>query len=129
MGIAVPPEEDALSAPTGAGMVFRFAGGGAASVRAEAVSLDGGDVRLIPGSGGTRLLVPKGDGIWPKTQPLEVDRAPGKTLIDVGLPRGEYALNVFVRVPEGDASYGFRVRVESEARDTRPRAGTIVCYG
>lgn len=113
MGFAVPQGEGALAATTGSGMVFGF-GGQASSVEAEAVSLDAEDVRLIPGPGGIRLLVPEGNRIQSEARDLEVRRAPGRMLIEAGLPPRKYALGVFVGVPNGDVSYYFRLRIEPE---------------
>lgn len=122
-GFSVPPEEDSLAVTTGSGMIFEF-GEKTSSVKAEAVSLDSEDVKLNPDSS---LLVPKGNEIWPETQDLDVRRSLDRTLVDASLPPGEYALGVFVRVPEGDASYYFRIRVEPEVEREVTGGGGGAC--
>ena len=46
-----------------------------------------------------------------ETEELRVSRLGDRAQIPVGLPEGEYVIEIFVRVPEGDAAYYSRVVV------------------
>ena len=43
---------------------------------------------------------------------LKVRRSGTRARIVADLPSGEYVLDVFARMPQGDASYGFRLILE-----------------
>ena len=49
---------------------------------------------------------------WRKGEDLRVRRSGTRARIVADLPPGEYVLDVFARMPEGDASYGFRLILE-----------------
>jgi len=110
-GHFVAPEKDSMLVTTGSEMVFEF-GGKASSVEAQAVPFDRGDVRRMPGPEGISLIGTEGSRGRPQVEILEVRRSPGRTLIDASLPPGEHVLVVFVRAPQGTASYDFRLWVE-----------------
>ena len=92
----VPGEEKTLAVPAGSGMVFDYGGEAPPDeVRAEAEPLG-----------------PDGEPTG-SSRPLATDgSAGGRATIPAELPAGDYVVDVFVRVPEGDASYYFRVAVE-----------------
>jgi hypothetical protein len=58
---------------------------------------------------------PKGGGSALATEDLKARREGDRTDIPAELSPGEYAVEVCVRVPEGDASYYFRVAVGGKA--------------
>lgn len=93
----VPRAEKTLTVPAGSVMVFEY-GGERPPDQVEA---------------GAEPLGPRGkpDG---RLRPLETGRSGVQVNIPADLPAGEHLVNVFVTVPEGDASYYFRVAVEGE---------------
>ncbi len=104
----VPDEREALAAPSGAALVFEY-GGEEPPSRVWA-----GQSPLV----GAKVGGP-GD---PTPERLSVRREGGRTEIPAALPAGEYLIDVFVRIPEGDATYYFRVVVEPDA-GTLPDSG------
>ncbi|HET7479606.1 MAG TPA: hypothetical protein VFJ72_08850 [Rubrobacteraceae bacterium] len=58
------------------------------------------------------ILMPEEGSDARKTVRLEARRSGSRARIAAKMPAGEYALTVFVRLPEGDATYGFHVIVE-----------------
>ena len=69
----------------------------------------------LPGPEGSRLMSPKEGRSVLTTEDLRVRREEGgRIAIPAELSSGEYVLEVLVRVPEGDASYYFRVAVEGD---------------
>ena len=98
--------EGALEAPAGATLSFAYGGKAldSLSVAAYKAGREGeGDGRedefLPPYSGGG-------------TKDLPVRRSGTRSRIVADLPPGEYVLDVFARMPQGDASYGFRLILE-----------------
>ena len=91
-------EEEPLAVPADSEMAFDYGGEGPpGGVRAEAEPL-GPDGEPTTGS---------------SSRPLATDgSAGGRVTIPAALPAGDYVVDVFVQVPEGDASYYyFRVAV------------------
>jgi hypothetical protein len=99
--------EEALEAPAGATLSFAYRGKALDSLSVTAYRADreaqGGpredDLFLPPyRSGGAKHLPVRRSGI--------------RASIVADLPAGEYVLDVFARMPQGDASYGFRLILE-----------------
>lgn len=91
----VPGEGKTLAVPAGSDMAFDYGGEGPPDeVRAKAEPLGPGGEPAGP----SRPLATGGSG-------------GGRVTIPAELPAGNYVVDVFVRVPEGDASYYFRVVV------------------
>jgi hypothetical protein len=112
----VPPKREALTVSAGSVMVFDFGGSRRlASIGAVAYPLGrGNEVRkhhslrfLEPGEG-RRLLA---------TEDLKILREGDRAEIPAELPKGEYVVQVHIRLPggEGDAVYYFRVAMEGDA--------------
>ncbi len=100
-------EEGTLEAPTDATLSFAY--GGKALDSLSVVAYRAG--REGPGGGreGDVFVMPsKGGG----AEELRVRRSGTTARIVADLPAGEYVLNAFARMPEGDASYGFRLAVK-----------------
>jgi hypothetical protein len=95
--VPAPDEGKTLRVPAGSLMIFDYGGNG------------------YPQSVGA--------GAWPVVQEkvsreaehLQTRRSGDQTEIPAALPAGEYVVDVFVTVAEGDASYSFRDAVEGEA--------------
>ena len=105
---AVILEEETLEAPAGATLSFAYRGKALDSLSVAAYRA-GRD-----GEGGGReadeFLPPyRGDG---GAKDLRVHRSGTKARIFADLPAGEYVLDVFARMPQGDAFYGFRLILE-----------------
>ena len=104
---AVVLEEEALEAPAGATLSFAYEGKaldslGVAAYRADRESQGGprqDDTFLLPSGGGAAKHLP-------------VRRFGTRARIVADLPAGEYVLDVFARMPQGDAFYGFRLNLE-----------------
>ena len=86
-----------LAVPVGSEMVFDYGGEGPP-----------GAVRA-----GAEPLGPGGEPAGPSRR-LNIGGSGGRVPILAELPAGDYVVDVFVRVPEGDASYYFRVIVERD---------------
>jgi hypothetical protein len=100
----VPPRKKTLTVPPGSEVVFRYGGqsspdtvkAGAAPLKARSVPVGTSTASADPNR--SRSLKALGSGVE-RTIPVE-------------LPPGEYAVEVFVIEPQGDAVYFFRVMVE-----------------
>lgn len=100
--------EETLEAPAGATLSFAYRGKAldSLSVAAYRAGREGGggdpeDNQFLPPSRGG------------KAKDLPVRRSGTRARIVADLPPGEYVLDVFARMPEGDASYGFRLNLET----------------
>ena len=96
--LPAPGEEKTLAVPAGSGMVFDYGGEAPPDeVRAEAEPLG-----------------PDSEPTGYSSRPLATGGSArgGRATIPAELPAGDYVVGVFVRVPEGDASYYFDVAVE-----------------
>jgi hypothetical protein len=100
----VPPRKKTLSVPSGSEMVFRYGGqnspdtvkAGAAPLKARTVAVGTSTASADPNR--SRSLKALGSGV--------------ERTIVAELPPGEYAVEVFVIEPHGDAVYFFRIMVE-----------------
>ncbi|HSK82825.1 MAG TPA: hypothetical protein VK902_05380 [Rubrobacter sp.] len=114
-GLGVRVRAKMLRVAQGSVMVFDYGGEiKPDSVRPEAYPIGRGNE--VVEMEGFRLLRPsEGRSTW-KREDLRVVRGAGdRREIPAELPLGDYIVEVFVRVPEGDVSYYFFVSVEEEA--------------
>ena len=106
--VGVSLEEGALEAPAGATLSFVYEGKELDSLGVTAYRAG------WEGEGGGReddVFVPpyRGDG---GAKDLRVRRSGTRARVVADLPAGEYVLETFARMPEGDASYGFRLTLK-----------------
>ncbi|HEV2745391.1 MAG TPA: hypothetical protein VGV91_19710 [Rubrobacter sp.] len=97
--------DETLEAPAGATLSFAYGGKALDSLSVTAFRAG------REGRGGGRedeFLPPS----WRKGEDLRVRRSGTRARIVADLPPGEYVLDVFARMPQGDASYGFRLILE-----------------
>jgi hypothetical protein len=92
--VPIPPKEKALAVPAGATLGFDYGG------EQQVNSVEAGAYPLIRGETGEAI------------EQLEIRRSGDGVRIPAELPAGSYVIDVFVYVPEGDASYYFRALVE-----------------
>jgi hypothetical protein len=92
----VPGKEKTLVVSPGSQMTFDYGGEETAEAGAE-------------------LLGPGDRSAESSSEPLEIRGSGGRLGIPADLPVGEHVVSVFVTVPEGDASYYFRVAVRQGA--------------
>ncbi len=113
-GIPVPPKRDTLNVPSGATLLFDSGGSGSYRVDAAAYPLEP-EVETQPGPDGIQFIMPRGGQQMPmpEAKDLKAVHTDGRTQITADLPTGEYTLSVFVDPGRGDASYFYRLRVES----------------
>lgn len=91
----MPVSGEILRVPAGATLIFDYGGESADSIRVGAYPVDeGGNI----------------DYPYGKLELLQVEGR-GEASIPFELPTGEYYVDVFVQVPEGDVTYYFRVVV------------------
>jgi hypothetical protein len=110
-GIPVPPEDEALTVPRDWVLVFDYGGRGwSASVDVGAYPLDrGGGPPPGPGRGAP---LTRGEGRPElEAKDLRSSRLGERVQIPVKLATNEYVVEVYVRAPEGDAAYYFRIVV------------------
>ena len=94
--------EETLEAPAGATLSFAYGGKALDSLSVTAFRAG----REGRGGGREDQFLPPS---WRKGEDLRVRRSGTRARIVADLPPGEYVLDVFARMPEGDASYGFRL--------------------
>ena len=97
-GVPVPDEAKTLNVPTGSVMVFDYGG------------------KSLNSAGAAAYPLRRGEQVGEEAKTLRTLRRGERTEILAGLSAGEYVVDVFVTVPEGDASYYFRVAVEEDKR-------------
>jgi len=95
--------EERLAVPPGAALSFAYGGDRLSSLDVTAYEVSRGDGRFMDG-----VFVPN----YGRGEKLGVERTGTRARIVADLPTGEYVLDAFARMPEGDASYGFRLVVE-----------------
>ena len=111
-GIPVAREQQTLTVPTGSVLMFDYGGEGRPdSVEARAYPLKQ-EKQWLPGPEGTRLMRPEEGRSVLVTEDLKVHQEDDRITIPAELSPDEYVVEVLVGVPEGDASYYFRVNVE-----------------
>jgi hypothetical protein len=100
----VPPRKKTLTVPSGSEVVFRYGGQSSPdTVKAGAAPLK---ARTVPVGTSTASADPN------HYRSLKVYGSGVERTIPAELPPGEYAVDVFVIEPQGDAVYYFRVMVE-----------------
>ena len=99
--------EEALEAPAGATLSFAYGGKALDSLSVTAYRADR-EARGGPREDDMFLPQYRGGG----AKQLPVRRSGTRARIVADLPPGEYVLDVFARMPQGDASYGFRLVLE-----------------
>jgi hypothetical protein len=92
--LKAPPEEKTLTVPVGATLHFDYGG------EARPDGVEAGVYPMIRGK------------VASEAEPLRIRREGDQTKLFADLPAGEYVINVFLYVPEGDVSYYFRVVTE-----------------
>ena len=94
----VPGKEKTLAVPAGSDMVFDY----------------GGEVPPDSVRAGAEPLGPGGEPADSLSSPLKTRGSEDRVTIPAELPAGDYVVDVSVTVPEGGASYYFRVVVERD---------------
>ncbi len=99
-----------LTVPQGVPLFFAYRGDKLDSLDVTAYEVEpgGGDNNRIEDG----ILVPPYMGVGKEEQP-KVRRSGNRARITARLPAGEYVLDVRAGMPEGDASYGFRLVVKA----------------
>jgi hypothetical protein len=108
VGVAV--RDDAITAPAGSTLMFLYGGNRLDSLGVTAYRVGRGNHLERSGSGGVLVLDSSGSGRGMIQLPTR--RSGNRARVTAELPAGEYVLDAFVTVPQGDVSYGFRVEVE-----------------
>ena len=101
-----PVTEEALILPAGSNLTFVYGGRKLDSLGATAHRIGLG-ARFERVAGVTVLVPTAARGIR-----LPTRRSENRARVVADLAAGEYAINLFARMPEGDAFYGFRVTIE-----------------
>ncbi len=105
-GPAVPDEEKTLTVPErGSVVVFDYGG------------------RSLNSAGAAAYPLRRGEQVGEEAKTLRTLRHGEQAEILAELPTGEYVVDVFVTMPEGDASYNFRVAVEGDASELPDSGG------
>ena len=99
--------EGTLGAPAGATLSFAYRGKALNSLSVTAYRADR-EARGGPRQDDAFLPPARGGG----TKDLPVRRSGTRARVVADLPAGEYVLDAFATMPEGDASYGFRLTVK-----------------
>ena len=107
---AVPVSEEALTVPAGSTLTFAYEGKTLDSLNVSARRIGRKD-NLKSIAGGT-FLVPGEGKKEDDVIRLHTRRSGNRARITTDLPAGQYAVEAFVRFPQGDAFYGFRILVE-----------------
>jgi hypothetical protein len=100
-GILVPNKEETLSVPSGSEMVFHF-GGQDSDYRVEGATAY--PINKIDKWGQARARSSR--------HPLEAHGSGFERVIPAELPPGDYVVDIFIKVGQGDATYYFRIMVE-----------------
>jgi hypothetical protein len=97
--VGVPVNEETLTVPAGSTLTFEYGGRTLDSLSVTADRIGQGNVSGEGSKGYQEIR-------------LRSSRSGNRARIVADLPAGKYVVAVFVRVPQGDALYGFRVVVE-----------------
>jgi hypothetical protein len=108
--VGIPVNEEALTVPAGSTLTFAYGGKKLDSLSVSADRIGQGN-HLEKIAGGS-VLVPDEGGKGYQEIRLQSSRSGTQARVAAELPAGKYVVAVFVRVPQGDALYGFRVVVE-----------------
>jgi hypothetical protein len=108
--VGVPVSEETLRVPAGSTLTFAYGGKKLDALDVSAHRIGQGN-HLEKVAGGS-VLVPDEGGKGYRTIRLQIHRFEDGAHVAAELPVGEYVVAAFVRVPQGDAVYGFRVVVE-----------------
>lgn len=108
--VGVPVDEEALTVPAGSTLTFTYGGWRLDSLSVSADRIGQGN--HLEQIGGDSVLVPNEGSKGYRTIRLQIHRAGNRAHVAAELPAGDYVVDAFVRVPEGDATYGFHVVVK-----------------
>ena len=108
--VGVPVSEETLSVPAGSVLTFAYGGGKLDSLGISAYRIGQGD--QLKEIGGGAVLVPTVGSKGNETVRLQIHRAGNRAHVAAELPAGKYVVAASVRIPEGDAVYGFHIVVE-----------------
>jgi hypothetical protein len=105
-----PVSEETLTVPTGSTLTFAYGGRKLDSLNISAYRIgQGNQLKELDGGG---VLVPTLGSEGNATIRLQFHRSGDQAHVAAGVPAGRYVVAAFVRVPQGDAQYGFHVVVE-----------------
>ncbi len=108
--VGVPVSEETLTVSTGSTLTFTYGGTKLNSLSVSAHRIGQGN-HLEKVAGGS-VLVPDEGSKGNATIRLQIHRSGNRAHVAAELPAGNYVVAAFVRVPQGDAVYGFHVVVE-----------------
>ena len=108
--VGVPVNEETLTVPAGSTLTFAYGGKKLDSLSVSADRIGQGD--HLERMGNVSFLVPNEGSKEDRTIRLQIHRFGDQAHVAAELPAGKYVVAAFVRVPQGDAVYGFRVVVE-----------------
>ena len=106
----VPVSEETLKVSAGSTLTFAYGGKELDSLSVSAHRIGRKD-RLETIAGGNFLLPDEESKGYERIR-LQTRRSGNRARITTDLPPGQYAVEAFVRFPQGDAFYGFRILVE-----------------
>jgi hypothetical protein len=105
-----PVSEETLTVPTGSTLTFAYGGRKLDSLNISAYRI--GQENQLKELDGGGVLVPTLGSEGNATIRLQFHRSGDQAHVAAGVPAGRYVVAAFVRVPQGDAQYGFHVVVE-----------------
>jgi hypothetical protein len=108
--VGVPVNEETLTVPAGSTLTFAYGGKKLDSLSVSADRIGQGN--HLERMGDVSVLVPDEGNKEYRTIRLQIHRFGDGAHVAAELPAGKYVVAAFVRVPQGDAVYGFRVVVE-----------------
>jgi hypothetical protein len=108
--IGIPVNEEALTVPAGSTLTFAYGGKKLDSLSVSADRIGRGN--HLERIGRVSVLVPDEGSKGYQEIRLQSNRSGNRARFAAELPAEKYVVSVFVRVPQGDALYGFRVVVE-----------------
>jgi hypothetical protein len=108
--VGIPVNEEALTVPAGSTLTFTYGGKKLDSLSVSADRIGQGN--HLERMGNVSVLVPDEGSKGYQEIRLQSSRSGNRARVAAELPAGKYIVAVFVKVPQGDALYGFRVVVE-----------------